>query len=303
MINLEKEHLQHYITLKDYSLTQEEFQLFHHQEYDLLVTFPKPTNEELGHYYQNSEYISHTDSSKSWFDKLYQFVKKNAIDSKVNLINSLRSEQKTILDIGIGTGDFLLACKKSGWKVNGVEPNFNARNIAIKKFKNVTEENSCEFIFDSLKSLLENKKHHSEKFDVITMWHVLEHVPDLESYIIQIKSLLKPNGTIIIAVPNFKSYDAIYYGKFWAAFDVPRHLWHFSKKSISILFKKEQMEIVKIFPMKFDSFYVSLLREKYKTGKIKFFKGFLIGLQSNIKALISDEYSSHIYLIKNQKTI
>ncbi|GAW89335.1 class I SAM-dependent methyltransferase [Flavobacterium psychrophilum] len=131
------------------------------------------------------------------------------------------------------------------------------------------------------------------------MWHVLEHVPDLENQIKLLKRLLKPNGTIIIAVPNYKSFDAKYYGEFWAAYDVPRHLWHFSKTAIEKLFANENMKLIKILPMIFDSFYVSLLSEKYKNGKMNFIKAFYIGLKSNMKAKRNLEYSSHIYVIKN----
>ncbi len=131
------------------------------------------------------------------------------------------------------------------------------------------------------------------------MWHVLEHVPNLTEYIAQLKSLLKPEGTLVVAVPNFKSYDANYYKEFWAAYDVPRHLWHFSKKSIQELFREENMEVIKTLPMKFDSYYVSLLSEKYKTGRTNFIKAFFIGFKSNFKGRTAKEYSSHIYIIKN----
>lgn len=298
MVQFDSEQLQHYLTLKDYSLTQEEFELYYSPKYDLLVTHPKPSNEELGKYYNDAAYISHTDANTSIFEKLYQFAKKHAILSKVELLNSLQPETKTVLDIGTGTANFMVAMKKNGWLVTGIEPNTKAREIAITKFQQ--ENNNQQIIFESLKQL---QNLNPIKFDVITMWHVLEHVPDVQSYIAQLKSLLTPNGTLVIAVPNFKSYDAHYYGKFWAAYDTPRHLWHFSKNAIKHLFKNEQMEVVKIFPMKMDSFYVSLLSEKNKTGKMNFFNGILIGLQSNIKALLSDEYSSQIYIIKNKKTI
>ena len=131
------------------------------------------------------------------------------------------------------------------------------------------------------------------------MWHVLEHVPDLDAQIKELKRLLKPSGTLIIAVPNFKSFDATHYGKFWAAYDVPIHFWHFSKTAIKMLFEKEAMQLEKVLPMKFDSFYVSLLSEKYKTGKMNYINAFFIGLQSNWKAKRNFEYSSHIYIIKN----
>jgi predicted SAM-dependent methyltransferase len=131
------------------------------------------------------------------------------------------------------------------------------------------------------------------------MWHVLEHVPNLVEYISKLRELLKENGTLIIAVPNYKSYDAKYYKQFWAAYDVPRHLWHFSQKSISLLFKKENMLVEKTLPMKLDSFYVSLLSEKYKAKKSNYLKAFFIGLLSNLKAISTKEYSSLIYVIKN----
>ena len=300
---MNKDNLHPFLSLNDYALTQEKFELYLNKELDMLVTIPKPTNEQLGKYYEDTAYLPHTDSNKSFFDKIYQFVKKHAIKNKVTLINSLKTESKTVLDIGIGTGDFLLACQKNGWSVTGIEPNKNARILAQEKFEQFFKNNSSNLFYDSLKNLQESQSQNSPKFDVITMWHVLEHVPEVENYIKQLKSFLKPNGTLIIAVPNFKSYDAFYYGKFWAAFDVPRHLYHFSKKSIKTLFGNENMIVYKIFPMKVDSFYVSLLSEKYKTGKMNYFMGFLIGLQSNLKALVSDEYSSHIYLINHQKSI
>jgi len=140
-------------------------------------------------------------------------------------------------------------------------------------------------------------------FDVITMWHVLEHVPDLDAQLHSLKRLLKPEGTVIIAVPNFKSYDAHHYQSFWAAYDVPIHLWHFSKIAIEKLFAQQAMQLVKVLPMKFDSYYVSLLSEKYKTGKMNYVKALWIGWRSNVRAKQTKEYSSHIYVLKNMKNV
>jgi len=276
----------HFLNVKDYSVSKETFDLYYDETLDMLITSPQPSLDNLGKYYESVDYISHTDSKRSLFEKAYHFVKSIALKNKLNLINSCNSNKGKLLDIGAGTGDFLLTAKENGWNTIGIEPSEKAKAIAVKKgveFSATTEE-------------LE-----SQTFDVITMWHVLEHVPNLENQIKELKRLVKPNGTIIIAVPNFKSYDAKYYGKFWAAYDVPIHFWHFSKTAIKSLFEKEEIKLEKVLPMKFDSFYVSLLSEKYKNGKMNFIKAFWIGFVSNWKANRSLEFSSHIYVLKNDK--
>lgn len=275
------------LSCKDYTVSQKTFDLVINEKYDMLETFPKPNLEELPLYYESSDYISHTDSKESLVDKVYQFVKKYALNQKLKLINSFQTESKNLLDVGCGTGDFLKTCENAGWNVVGVEPSLNAQNIAKSKLKNAN------VIYGDLFEL------QNVQFDVITLWHVLEHVPDLEVYIAQLKKLLKPEGVLIIAVPNYKSFDALYYKQYWAAFDVPRHLWHFSKKSISLLFSNHQLKLETILPMKFDSFYVSILSEKYKKGHNSLLCAFWIGLRSNLKAMRTKEYSSLIYVLKN----
>lgn len=275
-----------YLTVKDYTVSDETFGLYRDEKMDMLITFPKPNENDLHKYYESEAYISHTDGKGSLFEMLYQFIKKFALKKKVNLINELHPNKGKLLDIGAGTGDFLSIAQSNGWEITGVEPSEKAKTIAEKKgvsFIDATE-------------VLENNS-----YDVITMWHVLEHVPNLEKQIKELKRVLKADGTIIIAVPNFRSFDAKYYRRFWAGFDVPRHLWHFSKKAVKQLFLKEKMKVEKILPMKFDAFYVSLLSEKYKTGHMNFFKAFYIGLKSNYKAKKRFQYSSLIYVIKNAK--
>jgi 2-polyprenyl-3-methyl-5-hydroxy-6-metoxy-1,4-benzoquinol methylase len=274
----------HFLTVKDYSVSKETFDLYHDELLDMLITHPQPSVENLGKYYESVDYISHTDSKRSLFEKAYHVVKNIALKNKLNLINSLQPNQGSILDIGAGTGDFLAVAKQNGWQTTGVEPSDKAKAIAKNKGVSFVEKTSE----------LEN---HS--FDLISMWHVLEHVPNLDDQIKELKRLLKPNGTLIIAVPNYKSFDAQHYGKFWAAYDVPIHFWHFSKNAIKMLFEKEEMKLEKVLPMKFDSFYVSLLSEKYKSGKMNFIKAFFVGLLSNWKAKHNFEYSSHIYILKN----
>ena len=275
-----------YIKVKDHSVSGEEFQLIYNEQLEMLETFPQPSEEQLPKYYQSEDYISHTDAKRNWFEKVYHFIKTIALKRKLKLINSFDLEAKQLLDIGCGTGDFLKVAKDNNWQVSGIEPNPKARTIANKK----TDDS----VFD-IDQLLKFDKH---SFDVITLWHVLEHLPKLEKHIAVFESLLKPNGRLVIAVPNYKSYDANYYKKHWAAFDVPRHLWHFSQKAISKLVQQKGMELLKTEPMTFDAYYVALLSEKYKNGFMNPFKAFWIGWRSNLKAKRSREFSSLIYIIK-----
>lgn len=274
----------HFLSVKDHSVSQETFDLYHDQTLDMLVTNPNPSSENLGKYYESEDYISHTDNKRSLFEKLYHFIKNIALKNKLQLINTLSENKGKILDIGAGTGDFLFVAKQNGWEITGIEPSEKAKQIAISKG----------VLFAARTEDLQN-----QSFDVITMWHVLEHVPNLENQILELKRLLKPNGTLLVAVPNFKSFDANYYGKYWAAYDVPIHFWHFSKTAIKLLFERQNMKLIKVIPMKFDAFYVALLSEKYKAEKMNFPKAFFIGLQSNWKARTTLEHSSHIYVLKN----
>jgi len=278
---------QPFLKVKDFSVSGEEFQLYQNSEYGFLETVPKPSSEKLPEYYQSEDYISHTDSKRNLFEKVYHIVRKISLKKKLNLINAFASEEKVLLDIGCGTGDFLETAQQNKWQVSGIEPNEKARQIANKKTNQSVYETKD----------LSKFAHNS--FDVITLWHVLEHLPNLEDHIETFKKLLKPNGTLVIAVPNYNSFDAKYYKQFWAAYDVPRHLWHFNQTSISKLVATQSFLVEKVKPMWFDAFYVSMLSEKYKSGKINPIKGFFIGLRSNMKALRSKEASSLIYIIKN----
>ncbi|WP_111683214.1 class I SAM-dependent methyltransferase [Winogradskyella tangerina] len=279
-----------YLTVKDHSVSGETFQLLYNEALDMLETFPQPKEEDLSKYYKSEDYISHTDSKRNLLEKAYHLVRKRSLKQKLKLINSFRSEEKSLLDIGCGTGDFLQTAQKDNWKITGIEPDEKAREIAN------TKTNNAAYNIGHLKNLEENS------FDVITLWHVLEHLPKLELHIKILKHLLKPNGTLVIAVPNFKSYDAAHYKEFWAAYDTPRHLWHFSKTSISELFKKENLILKEILPMVFDAYYVSLLSEKYKSGFMNPFKAFWVGWRSNLKAKRSKEHSSHIYFLNHKNS-
>lgn len=278
-----------FLKVKDHSVSGEEFQLIENVEFAFLETSPQPSKEKLPKYYESEDYISHTDAKRNLFEKAYHLVRTISLKKKLKLINDFSSEEKVLLDIGCGTGDFLQKALEDDWKVFGIEPDKDARKIANSKTNNSVYDTEHLFNFES------------NSFDVITLWHVLEHLPNLNQHIEVFKKLLKPKGVLLVAVPNYKSYDANYYKEFWAGYDVPRHLWHFNRASMINLMSKQLLKVEKVKPMWFDAFYVSLLSEKYKSGKMKLMKGFGIGLYSNIKALISKEASSLIYIIKQRK--
>ncbi|MEG1375742.1 MAG: class I SAM-dependent methyltransferase [Myroides sp.] len=271
-------------TIKDYSITKEDFELIYDDKYDMYQT-KFNSFDRLDHYYKSENYISHTDAKRNWFEKVYQLVKNYTIYHKWKLIKKhSKTNSTSVLDIGCGTGDFLkYGINKLHVNGVGVEPNNEAANISSSK--RIT-------IYNTIGEL------NNDKYDVITLWHVLEHVTDLNEYFNFFKNHLNENGTLIIAVPNFKSFDAHHYKQHWAAWDVPRHLWHFSKQSIKKLAEENNFKLIHIKPMYFDSFYVSLLSEEYKTGSKNILKAFYIGLVSNIKGIFSKEYSSHIYILK-----
>ena len=273
-----------FLSTRDYMVSNESFDLMYDEGRDMLITQPRPSKTEIGKYYQSEEYVSHNDSRKGLVNLLYQTIKSYSLYKKERLVARLCGKKGSILDVGAGTGDFLAKAKHKGWKVAGVEVNEQAR---------VRAKDKGLFLESSLDSF---KGHY---FDIITLWHVLEHLHDLEGEIKKLSAMLSENGTLVIAVPNFRSFDAQHYEKFWAAYDTPRHLWHFSRNSIKKLFTPK-LELVKVLPMYFDAFYVSLLSEKYKTGKDFSLKALWIGFRSNFQALSSKEYSSLIYCLKNK---
>ena len=275
-----------YLKVKDYSVSGEEFQLFYDQEMEMLETRPQPSSKKLPDYYKSEDYISHTDNRRNLFEQAYHLVKWISLKRKLRLINSFQPGKSDLLDVGCGTGDFLKIAQQNNWSVKGIEPNEKARKLA-----NIKTDHS---VFGNEQLL----KFEPNSFDIITLWHVLEHLPRPEEHISIFKKLLRPDGVLIIAVPNFKSYDAQYYKNYWAAYDAPRHLWHFSKKAISKLAGFNKMKVVKTIPMKFDSFYVCLLSEKFRSGNMNPLKAFWVACCSNFKAIKSGDYSSLIYIIK-----
>ncbi|MDE1191296.1 MAG: class I SAM-dependent methyltransferase [Arachidicoccus sp.] len=276
------------LSAKDYTVSGTLFQIFECGKCTLRFTQDVPDLMHIGNYYKSENYISHTNTSKGIINKLYQKVRNRTMKQKASIIFQQTGKQKgNILDIGCGTGTFLHTMLSKGWAITGIEPDEDARKNAIDLYGIKALQS------DELFSLKENS------FDAITMWHVLEHVHALHDYINHIKKLLKPDGKIVIAVPNYTSKDAQIYKEYWAAYDVPRHLYHFSPKAMKDLMELHQLKVVKILPMWYDSFYVSMLSSKYKNGSTNFAAAGLNGLKSNINAMQhSENCSSVIYIIE-----
>jgi 2-polyprenyl-3-methyl-5-hydroxy-6-metoxy-1,4-benzoquinol methylase len=281
-----------FLVCKDYTVSQKDFQIQRCVECNFKFTSPRPEDAELGKYYMAEDYVSHSDTKKGVINKLYHGVRSYTLIKKLQLvIQHTKLKNGKILDYGAGTGAFLNTCKTNKWDALGIEPDETARKVMSDKFG-----------ISSFSSLQDAKKSSLfSGFDAITAWHVLEHVPDLKETVDALKSCLKDKGIFIVAVPNPESHDAKYYKEFWAAYDLPRHLWHFEPKNMTRLFTDTDtgFKLEKTLPMIFDSFYVSMLSEKYKTGDTSLVRAFTQGLISNIKAnKTGKEFSSQIYVFR-----
>lgn len=277
------------LTAKDHTVSGEEYDVVLCNQCNFVFTLNPPDHKNIGRYYASDAYISHSDSNKGLFNKAYQLIRKYAVTSKKNLLFSITGKTKgDILDYGCGTGSFLQAMKSSGWAIKGIEADPGARQKAAALTLANIEDPS---ILGEL---------NEDSFDVITLWHVLEHVHDLQKTLDHFFRILKKDGVLVIAVPNHQSLDAAHYGKYWAAYDVPRHLYHFSPLSMEKLLNAHRFKLQKILPMWFDAFYVSLLSEKYKHGGVsRVISAIVVGFLSNLKAVFKKgRCSSQIYVAR-----
>jgi SAM-dependent methyltransferase len=277
-----------FLKCKDYTVSNDIFEIKSCLSCGFKFTSPRPDMDSIGKYYESQDYISHSNTKVGFINKLYHIIRSRSINKKTRFIENFKLTKKNILDIGCGTGSFLGAMKAKGWNVLGVEPNSKARKSAIDDFGIKVVEK------------LEQNTMLSHSFSVITMWHVLEHVHSLKDKLREIQTLLEENGIVVIAVPNYTSWDAKHYNEKWAAYDVPRHLYHFSPISIKSFFSEYGLQHIQSIPMKYDSYYVSLLSEKYKnSGAFIPLKAFIYGFISNSKAgTNAEKYSSVIYIFK-----
>lgn len=271
-----------FLTCKDYTVSQESFNIVSCKACNFKFTNPRPSDSEIGKYYKSEDYVSHSDTKKGLINRLYHMVRTRTLKEKLGLISSYVS-RGTILDYGCGTGMFLKTCADAGWKAFGFEPDSDAKKLA--EGKGLTVANSKEALTGN-------------KYDIISLWHVLEHVTDLDQTLQFFSKSISDKGRLIIAVPNYVSADAKHYKEFWAGYDVPRHIYHFEINSLKKLLSNYGFSLEETKPMKFDSYYVSMLSEKYKTGSMNYVTAFLNGLKSNMAAKEPSQYSSVIYIFK-----
>jgi ubiquinone/menaquinone biosynthesis C-methylase UbiE len=274
------------LLVRDHSVSGEQFNIWGCETCGFQITADAPDARNIAPYYVSEDYISHTNTNRGLINQLYQWARLFTLRQKKKLITATtRRQSGNLLEVGAGTGYFAETMLKAGWNVTALEPDSGAREIARQRAGlNLLPS-------DQLFELP------SAHFDVITLWHVLEHVHDLSSYLNNFHRLLRKEGYLIIAVPNYTSADAKHYGTHWAAYDVPRHLYHFSPDSMRKLLASHQMEAVSIRPMWLDAFYVSLLSEKYAKGGNNIFSGFLQGALSNIRALMKGKNTSSLIYI------
>jgi len=215
---------------------------------------------------------------------MYKLARIVTIRWKYRLIGGRQIQ--SLLDYGSGTGTFATYCANKGIQTTAFEPDDQARSRIQKH--------------DRLSIISRIEELPSIRFEAISLWHVIEHVMDIHSTLNSLIDRLESNGNIYIAVPNHRSYDASFYGESWAAYDVPRHLYHFDEHSMGYLLNNHGLIIEKIVPMKLDAYYVCMLSALYKTGSKNFASSFFIATKSNYFASKNKQYSSLIYVAKKR---
>ncbi|WP_128545374.1 class I SAM-dependent methyltransferase [Larkinella soli] len=274
----------HWLTCKDFLVSEQEFTIQACQKCGFKVTSPRPAPQEIGQYYQSEQYISHSDTREGLVSRLYHSVRNITVRQKVSLIGKLVPTPGRLLDIGCGSGYFLQEAAREGWSIHGVEPDQSARRQAEERTKMPIVPS-----IDQLELI--------QPVDVITMWHVLEHVHSLSETLEWMRAHTVQKGYAVIAVPNHLSWDAEQYRQYWAAYDVPRHLYHFTPAHMESLLQRYGYRPAGRRPMWFDAFYVNLLSTKNRDGKPAYLESFWNGFRSNWAAQRNGgNYSSLIYI-------
>ena len=268
------------LKIKDHLVSKEDFLVLEHLP-GVLKTQPHITDKELAKYYESAQYISHS-SGTGLFDGVYAFFSRLMLSKKFNLIKKHLDKDSVVLDFGCGKGAFVSFLSNKGYDSIGIENNKNAIKQCVEN--NIKTKPSIKEI--------------ATGFKAICFWHSFEHLSNYKQILSSISELIDDHGTVLIALPNYESFDAKYYGSFWAAYDVPRHRFHFSSAGLINTMSDAGFTFIKKHPLLLDAFYVSMLSEKYKNNKLYFLFGFVVGLISNCLGLLSSNFSSSTYIFK-----
>ncbi|MFY8129003.1 MAG: class I SAM-dependent methyltransferase [Chitinophagaceae bacterium] len=276
--------------VKDFTVTNEEFVIFNCNNCTARFTQNIPSQNSIGNYYKSNNYISHSDTKEGLISKLYHTVRNITLKSKRNLINKFTENKKgKLLDIGAGTGAFAFTMQQNGWQITALEPDETAVEVALTKHQ---------LVLQPLENFYQLPQ---SQYQAITLWHVLEHVHELQAYFKKFTEILATNGTLFIAVPNYTSFDADWFKEYWAAYDVPRHLYHFSPSSMQHLAEMHGFKIIQQKRMWFDSFYVSMLSTQYQSKKINYLIAAFVGICSSIASIFHKEKCSSLIYILQKK--
>lgn len=271
------------LRIKDFLVSKESFLLKHNTRINAWQTTPALTEETLQKYYPKETYLSHTDKAKGLKATVYLFVKKWNIRAKIKRIAKTKKRGK-LLDFGAGNGAFVQAAQAKGWETFAFDFSETAKKQLTKKGINQI-----------------NEVRQNDNYDVITLWHVFEHLPNPQQQLKRFYEALVPGGILVLALPNYSSWDAKHYGSYWAAYDVPRHLWHYNKVSIFGLANASGFDVLKTYNMFWDAFYIALLSEQYKKARSPWLLGFFKGLYSNAKGWRYKNTSSLTFVLQKPK--
>lgn len=280
-----------YMDASDHLVSRQVFSMQRCKQCGFVFTNPRPDPEEIGAYYQSGQYTSHSEKATNLLESIYVRVRSQMVKRKAGMVKRFLQKGANILDIGCGTGHFLQALQVAGYRVMGVEPGEKAAQLASEKGIKV------------VRSMTDVMVDHHPGFDLISMWHVLEHVHNLQEHLQQCQQMLKPGGILVVAVPMCNSFDASFYKQHWAAYDLPRHLWHFTPDTLKLVVQKSGMQQIRLRRMPLDAFYIAMLSEQYKKSLCKplaFARAMLIGMWSNAAAMLTKKpASSQVFVFRN----
>ena len=275
----------------DFTVSKESFILLRCPQCGVVFTSNPPKESETIRYDTLDLKLKLGDSPRGLTDKLYYYVRHRMLRKKASIVESQSYRTGgTLLNYGAKTGYFSHYMERRGWKVTSIEKYHEERQFSLETFHH------------RMYDVSEMDRLTPETFDVITLWHVFEHCYNPNGLLNRFYRLLRPGGILLIACPNICSTDAMHYGANWAAYNVPRHLWHFNPTSLSNLLNKHGFTLMHRQKLSYDCFYISVLSEKNKNSKMPFLRGMWFGMRCWFISLARlDKSSSLVYVFRKRR--